>query len=186
MRPSVKLAVVVIAIAVLVLLAGVAVVQQQEIGNLSHQVSQEAAGTVVINGTSYAYTVIPGAALTYPAIVRLDGVTFNITSEAMGTYVVFSSPHQNVTVVTFTIARNGTGFANGTSISIHFLQSPAIKVTFSDGTSEYYYGNGLVASSSLSSANPWFSEHSNPRAGVMWDSASNSFYLYVSLGSRAT
>jgi DNA-binding HxlR family transcriptional regulator len=182
-RPSLKLAAVV-AIAALVLLGAVVVVQQQQIGNLSRQVSQGEMGTVLINGTRYAYVDIPLASLTYPAVFRFDGVTFNITAGSTGTYVVFTSPWttfstgSHITIAVTVTAGSGTAIP----ITVRLVPWPSVKITFSDGTSEYYQ-TGTEALSAQSAASPWFSQHSNPRAGVMWDLTSNSCDLYVSVGS---
>jgi hypothetical protein len=195
-RPSLKLAAVVIAILALILLGAVVAVQQEQIGSLSRQASQVAQGTVLINGTRYAYVDVPLASLTYPAVFKFDGVTFNATANTTGPFeVTFVSPSPsppagfNGTVITVTetsgtLFENATQIANGTPITFHLTPWPSIKVTFSDGVSEYYQG-GTVALSSQSSVSPWFSQHSNPRAGIMWDSASNSYYLYVSLESSS-
>jgi hypothetical protein len=186
-RPSLKLAAVVVAVAALVLL-GVVVVQQQQIGSLSRQVSQEAAGTILINGTRYNYIDVPLASLTYPAVLEFDGVTFNITAGSTGGYAYFTYPFNSHvagssgTVVTVTVS-SGTLFGNSTSITVRLVPWPSVKITFGDGTIEYYHQSSTGVLSSQSAASPWFSQHSNPRAGIMWDSISNSYYLYVSIGS---
>jgi len=189
-RPSLKL-VAAVAVVALVLLGAVVVVQQQQIGNLSRQVSQEATGTVLINGTRYAYVDVPLASLTYPAVFKFDGVTFNVTAGSAGGVAYFTYPinhpptGSNFSVIIIT-ASSGTlsnrSVNSGTPITVRFALWPSIKITFSDGTSEYYQGN-TVASSAQSAASPWFTQHSSPRAGIMWDSASKSYYLYVSIGS---
>jgi len=187
-RPSLRLAAIVVAIAALVLLGAVVVVQQQQIGNLSHQVSQEAVGAVLINGTRYTYVDVPLASLTYPAVLEFDGVTFNITAGSTSGIAYFAIPFNsplassNGTVVTVT-ASSGTLFGKGTPITVRLVPWPSVTITFSDGSSEYYSQGSTGVLSSQAAVNPWFSQHSDPRAGIMWDSASNSYYLYVSIGS---
>jgi len=192
-RPSLKLAAVV-AVAALVLLGAFVVVQQQQIGSLSRQVSQEAMGTVLINGTRYAYVEVPLASLTYPAVMTFDGVTFNMTAGPTGPFAAFISPSatpqagSEVTFVTITTSSTLPGIVTpitvgkNITVNIRIVPWPSVKITFGDGTSETYQGS-TVASSAQSAASPWFTQHSSPRAGVAWDSTSNSFYLYVSLGS---
>ena len=181
-RPTLKLAAVV-AVVALVLLGAVAVVQQQQIGTLSRQVSQETVGTVLINGTRYAYVDVPLASLTYPTVLSFDGVTFNLTAYSWTASGVASS---SGTVITFIgPATSGAPLEIGPNVTLRLAiaSPPSIKITFKDGTIEYFnQGTGAVLSVQ-SLAGPWFSQHSNPRAGVAWDSTSNSCYLYVSIGS---
>jgi len=189
-RPSLKLAAVV-AVVALVLLGAFVVAQQQQIGNLSRQSSQEPVGTVLINGTRYAYVNVPLASLTYPAVLEFDGVTFNITAgtttfNVTAGHAVFISPWPtgpNVTYIPAIVtASSGTGSNLTMNITIRLVPWPSVKITFSDGTSETYQGSS-VALSAQSATSPWFTQHSNPRAGIAWDSTTNSYYLYVSIGS---
>jgi len=184
-RPSLKLAAAAVAVVALVLLGAVVVVQQQQIGGLSHQVSQEAVGTVLINGTRYAYVNVPLASLTYPAVMTFDGVTFNLTAYSWTSLGTSPLAVSSGTVITFIgPASSGAPLEISPNVTLRLViaSPPSIKITFSDGTSETYQGSS-VALSAQSATSPWFTQHSNPRAGIAWDSTSNSCYLYVSIGS---
>lgn len=190
-RPLLKKALVAVAIVGLVLLGTFAAVQQQQIGNLSRQLSEQDSGTVVINGTRFAFVDIPTASLSYPAVVKFEGVTFNITAGAPSSNVVIftagtvpSVPVTPNSTIIFTIKNgNGTQAVQGTPITVRLIMLPSVLVTFSDGSSESYALNGFATSNLGSASNLWLSHHTYPRAGILWDSNTNSYILYVSLGS---
>ena len=188
MRPPMKKVLVAAAIIAIVLLGALAVFQQQQIGSLTHEVSKQYSGTTMINGTRYAYVVVPQASLNYPAVVKFDGVTFNITSGTTGNLVVFTSPGSvsttpgsNGTVIFVVTANNATQYSQGIPITIRAFLMPSIKITFSDGASESYFQSVSAMSNPASASNVWLSHHESPQAGVLWDSSTSSYVLYVSV-----
>jgi DNA-binding HxlR family transcriptional regulator len=184
-RPSLKKALITAAVVSLVLLGTFAVMQQQQIGTLSRQLSQQDSGTVMINGTRFAYVDVPAASLNYPAVVKFEGVTFNITSGATSGNIVVLTPVTGSGGLVIVTIRNGNGtqYLQGAPITFRAILSPSVRVAFSDGASESYVQNGFTTSNSGSASDLWLSHHTNPQAGVIWDSNTDSYILYVSLGS---
>jgi hypothetical protein len=188
-RPALRNVLIAAAIVALVLLGAFAVMQQEQIGTLSRQLSQQDSGTVMLNGTRFAYVQVPVASLNYPAVVKFEGVTFNITSGTTGNLVFITSPASvsqvsgsNGTISFVVKANNATQYSQGTPITVRAFLSPSIIVTFSDGTRESYVQNVVATSNPGPSSSLWFSHHTNPQAGILWDSNTNSYVLYVSLG----
>jgi hypothetical protein len=179
-RPSVGKAALAVAIVLLIMLATLAVVQEQQMAGLNRSLSNQP-GTVVINGTRYAELEMPLSALRIPSSVMLDGVSFNLTS-----YV----PETPGSVpIGFVYLTNATLLHQGQETRITITFGPTIRIIFGDGRSEYVGStspptlqNGTTHIVVSSAASTWFSQHTSPRAGVSWNPSTEAYTFYVSLG----
>lgn len=185
-RPTLRNVVLVAALVALVLFASFAVYQQQQIGSLNHQLSQEQTSSILINGTRYSYVEIPLGSLTLPATFELNGVAFNLTASPIGgagvTFSVVGTVESNITL--------SPQLGTGTPVTIRIAPVPSIQVKFADGQSESYNlvnstrnQFGTIQINFQPTVNPWFTHHANPRAGVYWNLTADSFVFYVSMGS---
>lgn len=181
-RPSPNKVALTLAIIAMVVLSGFVIIQQQQIGSLNHQAARQDLGTVVINGTRYSYAEFSVGSTNFPTIVGFDGVKFNMTLAPFAL-----AKNQNFTV-TFASTNLTDPFRGSRTVTLRFSPSPYIRITFGDGTAEHNAGlyissnqKGTNLVSFLPDVNPWFSRHSNPRAGIFWNSTSNSYVFYVSL-----
>ena len=182
--PAAKATLVVVVVA-LIMLSAFAVVQQQQITSLNQSLSQQQAGTVVINGTRYAYAEIPLSSLSIPMTVKLNGVTFNLTAQT-------PLAPGGVMLVTFTGVNASAGLLGNRSIQITLRFAPVITVVFDDGQKEQFgataaptFQNGTTFQIGNAAATSWFSLHKNPQAGVSWNPTTGTYTFYVSLVQRA-
>lgn len=169
----------------LLLVASLAVYQQQQIGTLNRSIASQQAGSVVINGTRYSYLDVPLQSLNLPATIEFNGVTFNLT-----TSVLLSGPF-SLTVTGAALQANQTG--RPVTVRIYPLVA-GVQVKFSDGQQESYSltnpiwnqtgaGAAEVSFSLQPPAGPWFTQHTNPRAGIYWNPTTSSVELLVSMGT---
>lgn len=180
-----NIAIVVLVVGML-LMASFSIFQQQQIGALNRSVASQQIGTVVINGTRYSYLDIPMQSINFPTSIRFNGVTFNLTAPPLsGTFsaVVVSSAQQGGTF----LQANQTG--QPVTVRI-FSLGTNVQVRFADGTQESYSiangvknQTGVVYFSLQPALNPWFTHHTDPQAGVYWNSTTDSIELLVSLGT---
>ena len=160
------------------LLASFAAYQQQQIGSLNRSITSQQVGTVVINGTRYSYLDIPLQSLNLPASLHFYCVTFNLTATPFGGGVY-------LTAVGTT---QGQGNLSGQPVTVYvFSLCENVQVKFADGQQENYSlvntknQTGVVYVNLQPTDNPWFTHHTNPQAGVYWNSASDSVELLVSM-----
>jgi len=174
------------------LLSSFVVYQQQQIGGLNSSILSQQVGTVLINGTRYSYLDIPLQSLNLPTTVYFNGVSFNLTALPSGVV---------------TVTRVGTA-QQGSGTPIYFSVSPVmvnVQVRFADGQIETWAGgsaslkqattifnltnstgttSGIVFTFQLGpTTNPWFTHHTNPRAGAYWNSANDTLRLMVGMGA---
>jgi len=193
----------------LIVLAGVAAYQQQQIATLNRNLS---ANTVTIGQTKYYYENIPSYAPNGTS-VTLHGVTFTYVELPSLSY---SNPANYIFKGSVRLSNGTTLDLNGKVVMIemqgwlsHWLTSAnsttpgygtvmltEIAVSFPDGSHETFNGfnvsaryggyNGtevwLTYAFQPNPANPWFGEHRSPQAGVFWNYASpqNDLTIYVS------
>lgn len=172
-------------VAIVALLVGVLLLatftafQQQQIGSLNRSIASQQVGTVIINGTRYSYLDIPLQSLNLPASVKFDGVTFNLTASPFAGGVYFT-----------TIGVTQQGNMTGQPVTGHIYSlGENVQVKFADGQQEGYSlantwknQTGVVYVSLQPTDNPWFTHHTNPQAGVYWNSTAGSLELLVSIG----
>ena len=174
----------------LVLLGGLAIIQEQQNASLSNALLSNQAGTIVIGGQRFLSVTVPF--MSSGTTVSLGQVKFTFLDPQprnlvpnLGTEFIVA----NATFVTSTCVGNSS--ANGFCAT--FL--PELMVTFTDGTTEYFnnatvttstsqYGQGRVTIQYFPpQANPWFTGHNAPRAGVLYHHSSAELTFYVSTGS---
>jgi len=169
----------------LLLVAPLAIYQQQQIDTLNRSIASQQAGSVVLNGTRYSYLEIPLQSLNLPTTIQFNGVTFNLTAQPLSGPVSF--------VVVSTAPGTGTFQANqtGQPVTVRiFALGANVQVKFADGQQESYSmantvrnQTGVVYVSLQPSTNPWFTHHTNPKAGVYWNPTTDSVELLVSMGT---
>jgi DNA-binding transcriptional ArsR family regulator len=164
---------------VALVLFGSFAVYQQQISSLSRSLSSEQAGSILINGERYWHTRIPLQSLNLPATIGFDNVTFDLKALSFGgSYflLIIGTSHNTSTAVP----------SAGQPIEFRVAPIPNVQVRFADGQTEGQYALNSTGSAYVSlqpAANPWFTHHSGPRAGVYVDSVTGSIELYVSMGS---
>ena len=179
----------------LLVMASLAVYQQQQIDGLNQSITAQQAGTVSINGTRYSYLDIPWQSLDFPATIHFDGVTFSLTGPpSAGTFSI-SPPNETVSITAVSSGQPGVplqqGNLTGTLVSVRIYPVwGRIQVTFADGRQETYgmagattNQTGVVYFSTQPMPNPWLSLHTGPQAGVFWNLTAGSVELLVSVGT---
>ena len=201
-----NVAIVALLVGILVV-SSVAILQQQQIGALNRSISSQQVGTVVVNGTRYSYLDIPLQALNFPTTIYFNGVRFNLTAPPSwnSSFVVRVSAQQgsgqpslNSSGVVIVSAQQGNESAvSGIPVTV-FLTPLGVNVHvgFADGQSEdwpaasFSPANSTATSTGIvyftlppPTANPWFTHHTNPRAGVYFNPTTDSLRLMVSMGT---
>lgn len=175
-----NIAIVALVVGVL-LLASFAAYQQQQIGSLNRSITSQQVGSIVINGTRYSYLDIPLQSLNLPASILFNGVTFNLTAAPFGGTVYFTA-----------VSTAGQGNQTGQPVTVRiFSLGTNVQVKFADGQQENYNlastwrnQTGVVYFSLQLANNPWFTHHTDPQAGVYWNSTSGYVELLVSMGTQ--
>jgi hypothetical protein len=191
-RPKAVLAVILIA---LIVVALVAIYQQEEISNLNRQVGS---GTVEIDGVRYWDVTVPNNA-NNGTYVTLHGVNFTYVNP-QPYFDSYSNP-ANFTYSGSVRVSNGT-LLNLTGKSVEIQMNGGgilsdIVVSFPGGQTEVYGRYTLTAvnfpgdqniphryvllnlTDYLPPVNPWFTVHNAPRAGIFWNVTSHSLIFYA-------
>ena len=172
-----------------IILAGVAIYQQQQIAVLNRNLSSV---TTKIGGTSYYYESVPDSP--NGTDVLFHGVTFTFLQLPLPDY---SNP-SNYTYSGSVRLSNGTLLnLNGkmVTIEVNATSLPGFALTFPDGfeaafqpynlTARYDYipNEGgkpvywLTYTGVLPTANPWLTQHDNLIAGIRWNATSTEPYF---------
>lgn len=189
-----------------VILAGVAVYQQQQIASLA---PSQSTNTVMLGGTRYYYEEISSYAPNGTS-VSFRGVTFTYVEEP---FITYSNPANYIAQGTVRLSNGTLLDLNGKTVMLEEVGFPIrflsgnytgvisygttmateIAIRFPDNTHEIYNGFNLTASSQGGTiwltttwhpnlANPWFGQHRNPQADIIWDDLSpqNNLVILVS------
>jgi DNA-binding transcriptional ArsR family regulator len=202
-----NVAIVALLVGILVV-SSVAILQQQQIGALNRSISSQQVGTVVVNGTRYSYLDIPLQSLGFPTTIYFDGVRFNLTAPPSWNSSIVAvrvsaqqgigQPLLNSSFVVTVSAQQGNESA-GSGIPFTVILTPLgvnVHVGFADGQSEDWPATSSPPANSTTTstgivyftfppptANPWFTHHTNPRAGVYFNPTTDSLRLMVSIGT---
>ena len=173
--------------------AGTALVDGVRYWDMALPVTVPNGTTIAFHGVTFAATTSPTSSFQYSypdpgnyvfsGSVRLSNDTLlNLTGRSVEITYHFTIPHfmiQNDTLPPYPF-------------------QPAVVVSFADGAKEFYNGYTIAASNVPASqnipyehvllnvtdnpteVNPWFTQHTGPRAGVLWNSTSNELQFLVS------
>jgi len=182
-----------------VVLGSAAVYQQEQISSLNHLLD---AATVEIGGVRYWDMPFPAFAPNGTS-VKFHGLNFTSVSPPPyqnsysdpSKYIYFGSVRlSNGTLL------NLTGKSVEISTSGRFPFFSSVAVSFPGGVGEVYNGYSVAAVNMPAdynlpyehvllnvtyhapAANPWFTQHAHPQAGVLWNSTGDQLTFYVSIG----
>ncbi len=167
---------------VLIVLGSVAVYQQEQIGALTHEISSD---TVTIKGVEYRHLSVPLQSVFDARSIVFEGVNFTAISPNLGQNYSGTITEYNVTNVTH------YPLPNSNDTHQFLIGLPEIAVTSGTRAVEYWnpftvtLDTNFTGFAYIAYTQPpkgvWFTEQTDPSAGIEWNAGSDFITFYVSV-----